>query len=777
MNYGGLGYGKGLAWAGLLVLALALAIGGVGAAAFALSGALDNRAYAQDETPTLTATPTRTPKPTPVPKCDFLVGTSSSRGKVRSNPMQFSGAHGSSDFRPVESDDGQFDAVNFDGTATCHWTATPNVDWIDLQRATGTVPADQSHDNLRFQIDSDEARKLPPGRHKGQIAFSVSSGDLGPFSTLYVELYLLAPCDLTVHNDFLRFEMQEGDDPAEMEPLTITISNALQAGDCVWEAEPSKAWLRVKPSAGRLTSGQSYSLHLNPTGAVSQLDPGDNDYDFSLDFTTENGISESVKGALRIEPSPCRLEISLAQDVFEVAGPQGGPFTPDFIGVGLRNMGGRPCHWNISDGRYFRAEELGGTLDPLKTYWFKVLVKESAASAPPGEHPDKITVVKGGGSGGNEDVSLKLKVSQLPCQFTARGVDALKFQRTPEGAYNPANEKIEISNATHRGACSWAAAGPDWLTVNPERGKLTAGETAIVTVSVAGERTGNLPQQQTHRGALRFVVPTESETNSPFPVSLELQCGENQPCFEFHSSRTDEIPYDDEVVLTLTMRNPPTAPKITVTLALDPPSGWSLAAGDFGDCGSGCSKIYEIPAGQDANLFIVASPTAPSSETKEYFFTGSAKWFDEYGDEATREIAIPVTVKAATPEEWEEFQRATSTPLPTLTPIPAPTPMPTATAVPLPPTSEPMPTPTPTPMPLVAPTLPGGSTPAAVAPAPFWQDWRVRDVAFLVAIVVLIAVVGFIVWDRRHNKERRRRGRGRGRGRGRRRRNRNRSSD
>lgn len=772
MNHGGSGYGKRLKLAALL-LALALAIGGITATAIALSGALDNRAYAQGppalpDARTPPATPTPTPRPTPVPKCEFLVGTHSNRGKLMHRPMQFSGAQGSSDFSPLESEDGQFDAVNIYGDAVCQWAALPNVDWIKLNNSSssGIVQPDQSTENLRFEINSEVARKLPPGTHKGLINFSVASGDPGPGRILYVELYILAPCQLTVQtdSDFLRFEMQAGDNPNEVPPGSITISNAYQAGDCIWRARPRAdslrgEWLRVTPSEGRLAGGRTVSLRINPTGAVSKLEPADTDYDFSVDFTTENGLSESVEGALRIEPAPCRLEISLAQDVFEVAGPQGGPFTPDFIGVGLRNTGGRPCNWHTADGRYFRAAELGGTLDPLATYWFRVLVRESAEDAPPGEHLDKITVVKAESSESNEEVALKLKVAPLPCQFTARAIGGLKFQRTPEGAYNPTIANIEIANAAHRDICSWAAASPDWLTVEPELGKLTAGETAIVEVSVAADRTDNLPQQQTHQGTLRFVVPTESETNNPFPVELELQCRKNQPCFEFHSSHT-AIPYDGKVELTLTMRNPPTRRALTVTLALDPPSGWSLAAGDFGDCGSGCSKTYEIPAGQDENIFIVASPTAPSRETKEYSFTGSATWLYENGDEATRKIAIPVTVKAATPEEWEEFQRATSTPPPTLTPTPAPTPtpLPTATAVPPPPTPEP--TPTPTPMPMVVPTLPDGSTPAAVAPtpAPFWQDWRILGIASGVIIAVLVLILAAIaIWFSNQKKQAERR--------------------
>ena len=734
MNHGESGYGKRLTLAGLLLLALALAIGGVGAAAFALSAALDNRAYAQDGTTTPSPTPTRTPKPTPVPKCDFLVGTSSIRGKQSGTPMQFSGAHGSSDFRPVESDDGQFDAVNFHGTAPCHWTATPNVDWIDLQRANGTVPADQSHDNLRFQIDSAAARKLPPGTHQGQIAFSVSSGDLGPFSTLYVELYLLAPCDLTVHNDFLRFEMQEGDDPAEVEPLTVTISNALQAGDCVWEAEPSKDWLRVKPSAGRLAGGQSYSLHLNPTGGVSQLDPGDNDYDFSLDFTTENGISETVKGALRIEPSPCRLELSLVQDEqFEVAGPQGGPFTPDSIRVRLRNTGGRACEWHTSDGRYFHAEKIGGTLAPRSSDLFEVTVSESANNAPPGEHDDKITVVNAGAAASNAEVSLKLKVAALTCEFTAQAPQELDFTRNTDGVFT-SPKTIEIRNGAHRQDCHWSIVAPHWLRVTPTAGVLPGGAIESLEIAVAAEiATTTMEIHRVHDGVINFVGQSEIPADLQFGATLEMGCVATEPCVEIHSTR-ETIHYGESAGLTMTMRNLLHRPELTVTLTLALPDGWELGAGDFNaDCNSGeCSEIYRVAPGTSQEIEVIASPSAPSSERRESVFTGTVSYVYAGGiAPRSYQIEIPVVVEAAPPDFLPEFYRPTNTPAPPATLPPTPTPEPTPT-----------PTPAPTPPPAVAPALPGGSTPSPTAPAPvpFWQDWRVLGLAGL-ALVLITAVV------------------------------------
>lgn len=733
MNHGESGYGKRLTLAGLLLLAMALAIGGVGAAAFALSAALDNRAYAQDGTTTPSPTPTRTPKPTPVPKCDFLVGTSSIRGKLRTSPMQFRGAHGSTDFSPVEDGDGLFDAVNIYGDAPCHWTATPNVNWIKLNNAStgGTVQPDQSSEDLRFEIDSEVARKLPSGTHKGLINFSVASGEPGPGRTLYVELYILAPCALAVQtdNDFLRFEMQAGDDPDEVRPLNITISNAHQAGDCIWEARPSAEWLRATPSAGRLAGGGSVVLRIKPTGAVSQLEPKDADNNFTVAFTTENGISKSVKGALRIEPSPCRLELSLVQDEkFEVTGQQGGPFTPDSIRVRLRNTGGRACEWHTSDGRYFHAEKIGGTLAPRSSDLFEVTVSESADNAPPGEHDDKITVVNAGVAASNAEVSLKLKVSALTCEFTAQVPQELDFTRNTDGVFT-APKTIEIRNGAHRQDCRWSIVAPHWLRVTPTAGVLPGGAIESLEVAVAAEIAMTMEIHRVHDGVINFVGQSEIPADLQFEATLEMGCVATEPCVEIHSTR-ETIHYGESAGLTLTMRNLLHRPELTVTLTLALPDGWALGAGDFNaDCNSGeCSEIYRVAPGASQEIEVIASPSAPSSERRESVFTGTVSYVYAGGiAPSSYQIAIPVVVEAAPPD----LLIPTNTPAPTATPPPTPTPEPTPT-----------PSPTPTPPPAVAPTLPGGSTPSPITPAPvpFWQDWRVLGLAGL-ALVLITAVV------------------------------------
>ena len=653
--------------------------------------------------------------------------------------MEFAGAQGSDDFRPVEPDaDGRFAAVNIYGSAPCHWTATPNVDWITLQQSSGIVAPDQVHENLLFRINSAAARKLPSGTHKGQINFSVAAGDLGPVSTLYIDLYLLGPCQFAVQTDFLRFDLQAGDDPGAAPPQPIVIGNTIQqAGDCVWQASPNKEWLRVTPSRGRLTGGQSNSLSISPTGAVSALQPRDADYAFSVQFTTENGISRSVSGALHIEPAPCRLELALTQNEFEISGPQEGPFTPDSIRVRIRNTGGRPCHWHTSDGRWFHTKALGGTLDPLDTDWFEVQVSESAKTAPPGEHNDRITV-NSGISGGNAEVPLKLNVSPLPCQFTAQASQELDFRRNTDGSFT-APKTIEIRNAAHRQACQYGIVPPPWLSVTPAVGVLPGGATQVLQIAVAAEiATAALAPHRLHNGVISIIGQSEIPDDLQFKATLEMGCVDTEPCIEIHSSR-EEITYGEKATVTLTARNPLDRPELTATLTLALPDGWDLGPGDFNaNCSvSKCSKPEQIPTGGIGKIEVEASPSAPSSKDREFVFTGNVSYF--YDDPAPQSyrISIPITVNKASEVVIANYH-ATSAPAPTAT-APA--------VVPTPGGSPPVP----------APDQSPDASATATATAPFWQDWRVWALGLALALAIVAAVIVFCLLSKRPKRSRGRR--------------------
>ena len=700
-----------------LTFLAALAVIAMMAAFTALSPTLQWTARAQGP-PTMPPVPTNTPEPTRTPKppmCQFLIATGANgAGRGRHNPMQFTGTVAKSDFRPVNpAIDGSFDAVNVYGTAECRWTATPNVPWISMYQNSGTVPPDDVHEGVHFTIN-DRARELPAGHHQAVIRFQVAAGKIGGPNSLYVNLHVREPCRFHVENTYLRYSMKQGQDPSSIEPLTITISNRDNAGDCTWQLSPDVKWLSVEPSNGVLPGGRQQFLSVRVNDGASTL-PARNGHQANIRFSGEL-INSSIGGQLDIEPPPCNLRLDSTKAAFDVRGPQGGPFEPDVVRLLLKNTGGAPCQWHTTPGGWIDIAPNTGDIPPNGGTPIEVTIRENANSKTPGEYSDTITF-NAGGTGSDNSITINLTVGPLPCKFAVGVIEQLDFKRYPNGKVIPENANIAIANAPHRQECVWVTTSPQWLTVTPDKGVLAAGTNAVVAVAVASDETSDLAPQQTHAGTVRFLAPSETNGSENIATSLELECLEDEPCVALHSSRTSII-FGEIAELTLTMRNPLSRNRLTVNLSLEIPSGWSLEAGDFdANCSSGlCASRHLIPPGDNQEIRILASPNAPNSEPRDSVFTGRVEHFyDDRGRAETYEIQIPITVGAASEQVIADFRQPTNTPPPVAAVI-APTAPIAGSGVTAP--------------------APEQNTPAPpVAAMPLWQDWRVLAVG---AVIILL---------------------------------------
>ena len=703
------GYGK-LAILAALLLALAGAAG-IAMANYA-AAATQTPIYSQGVMANSTSTPERftdnDDDDDDDDDCVFGITTPDGYGLSSNKPMVFTGTTDGVSFTPQRAKiDGRFDASNTRGSASCRWRATSSKDWITLQPASGTTAA-QRETSHQFAIN-EQARELDAGVHRATITFAIRTGFLRGNKELYVKLEIIHPCRFQVDQpDYLKFEMQDEQDTAEIKAQTVTISNPEDSATCQWTATSGQNWLDVEPTRGELDGGAKSELtvSLNPT--ADQLLAKDG---HELDIRFRSGdISESVTGRLDIEPLPCQLGLEPTPGL-TATGAYGGPFAPEAIPLELTNEGGKDCRWSATsaadddadadnDSNWAAVIPFSGTIEPGKTESVSLRVARAADALAPGAYPE--TIVFSADAGASKvSVIANLKVATLPCQLTAQDSDSLEFRRDPEGNYNREQAEIAISNGAHRETCQWTARAGDWLTVNPSEGQLAAGESATVTATLDQKRAVNLAAQQGHRSSVKIshsAVTGAAATRAgaapaaaailEIPASLELECLKGRPCAVIHSDRTT-IRYDESVETTLTLHNRGDA-EIVVTLTLSPPSGWSLAAGDFGDCSaSSCTKRARIAAGESEDLAIQASPNEPSGEASESVFQGIADYHPSAQPDAkdTQNIAIPVTVMAATEEEIAAFQSAGLA-----TPPPAP-----AAATP-----PPMATPTPTPNPAAA---------------------------------------------------------------------------
>ncbi len=262
-----------------LTFLTALAVIAMMAAFTALSPTLQRTAQAQPELPTVAPTntpkpPTRTPRPTDVPVCEFLIGLDSSNvGRSANNAMQFTTAQGSSIANGSTGMVKAFHAVNLYGDAPCNWSAKPDYDWITLAISGGRLGAGEIQEDIRIEIH-DNASRLRPGKYSNVIRFQVQEGEIKVSNSLYVELTVLAPCDFSVAEDYLIFELQQGADFSAVEEKVIPIANRAGAGDCEWKANPERHWLSVNPRSGTLTGGGHGQVTVRIDESVKDLLPG-----------------------------------------------------------------------------------------------------------------------------------------------------------------------------------------------------------------------------------------------------------------------------------------------------------------------------------------------------------------------------------------------------------------------------------------------------------------------------------------------------------------------
>lgn len=673
--------------------------------------------------------------------CEFDIVTEQDLGRSRNNPMVFTGTTDSTVYAPKrKGKDGHYKADNIRGSEACQWRGTANKPWISPQQPKGDTPPQRSTAQ-QFSINQ-QAQELKAGTHHAIITFSIRSGFFRSAKDLYVALEITHPCRLeVVPPHYLEFAMQDEQESDTVDPQSVTIRNPDESATCKWQAHTEQGWLDISPESGELAGGAEKELAVSLNPAVGKLPAGDEAHDLSIRLTS-NAEARVVEGHLDIAPLPCRLRLQETPDL-SVTGPYGGPFTPEAIPLKLTNEGGAVCNWNSAvgtpAGAWASVVPFSGAIEPDTTESVQILVGQAAGRLEPGSHSETITF-QAGDAVPKASIDIALNVDALPCQLMARAVNDLDFRRDPNGDYNQDTATINLSNAAHRETCRWSASAGEWLDVSPQEGELPAGADATVTVAVNPERASSLAPQQEHQSSVKFASQGETQSETEIPASLQLECLKDQPCAVMHSSRT-AIRYDESVETTLTLHNRSGA-EITATLTLNPPNGWSLTAGDQGaDCDSGCTRRFRIPAGEKDDISIQAQPNAPANEAKVGFFSGNASYFysDQPQEKAAQSIVIPVTVRAASPQEIADFDdKAAAAPPAATTPNPTPTPAAVATAAPGATPTAPAATQSPDDNP------DAGGTTTDAAP-PFWSAWSAPSATDLAGSLIAVVVAAALV--------------------------------
>ena len=368
---------------------------------------------------------------------------------------------------------------------------------------------------------------------------------------------------------------------------------------------------------------------------------------------------------------------------------------------------------------------LSGTIPKGAVGSLEVAINAEANSLLPGVHSSLVTLTAGA-QGNDRSVQVKLNVAPHSCEFRIVSANPLRFTVDSNGNINN-KEIIALTNPLHRQNCEWASsANPDWLVMTPREGIVEAGDNPRVEVTIDKQELLRLPRKPVHEGKVEFhVAGLETAT---VDVSLEVECRENEPCIDLHSTR-ENILFGENAELALSMSNPLSQPEITVNLVLTIPDGWSLAPGDYNaDCNGGkCSIKQLISPGDKDDIQILASPNAPSSKERKSIFIGRVEWFDATPEESTvYEVAFPIKVAPASEQIIADFRSANQASV-----IPA---APAANVPPHAPAAT-------------GPATASGQTPLIrTPPNGFWASTDLLTLTVAVAIIALLLLVGVLAF-------------------------------
>jgi hypothetical protein len=156
--------------------------------------------------------------------------------------------------------------VRNSGGGTLNWSGTSSVGWLRLSPTSGSLTGGNSQSvSVSVNISG-----MSAGTYTGNITFS-APGAQGSPQTVNVTLTISArpqPPVLSVSPTSLTFSAQEGGSNPASQSVTVRNSGG---GTLNWSGTSSVGWLRLSPTSGSLTGGnsQSVSVSVNISGMAA----------------------------------------------------------------------------------------------------------------------------------------------------------------------------------------------------------------------------------------------------------------------------------------------------------------------------------------------------------------------------------------------------------------------------------------------------------------------------------------------------------------------------
>ncbi len=382
-------------------------------------------------------------------------------------------------------------SVSNTGGGTLNWSVSDSAAWLTLSPASGTAPSSATA--------SVSTSGLTAGTYNATITVAATGATNTP-QTVPVTLTVTAapvPPTIGLSPSSLSFTgAQGGANPANQ---TLSVTNT-GGGTMSWSVSDNAAWLTLSPTSGSTTPG-TVTVSVNLTG----LTAGTYNATVTITATGATNTPQTVPVTLTVTAAP--PTIGLSPTSFTFTGVQGGA-NPANQTLSVTNTGGGTMSWSVTDtATWLTLSPASGTAPGSAT----VSVNLTGLTA--GTYNATVTITATGATNTPQTAPVTLTVTAAPATI---GRNPASFTFTGvQGALNPANQTLSITN-TGGGTLSWSVSdNASWLTVSPTSGTTTT-ETDSVTVSVntASLATG------TYNAAITITASGATNTPQTVPVTL-----------------------------------------------------------------------------------------------------------------------------------------------------------------------------------------------------------------------------------------------------------------
>ena len=273
--------------------------------------------------------------------------------------------------------------------------------------------------------------------------------------------------------------------------------------DLVWAVGKTQDWISISPNNGILATGHSTMVTVAINSAAQSLRTGNYKESISFDnLDTGNGsTSRSVNLVVRGGGGIIDVTPDLG---FYSSGFVGGLFNPQTQSYRLRNTGDAVLEW-IAEGDvdWISINPSEGLLNPGNAINLSVSVAEGAEQLADGTYTGRVVFKSQRDGNRRTDREIVLTVISPKARLATGAKSEIQFTGSASDQIESFQSEVILTNLSDD-SLEWRGASTEiWVDLSPERGRLNAGESASVIVSI--NENGDLLAPGLHRSEIVFT--------------------------------------------------------------------------------------------------------------------------------------------------------------------------------------------------------------------------------------------------------------------------------